>query len=282
MAWLLLGAVAHAQVAVPRFESLVTDLTGTLTAQQQAALDEKLTALEKRKGAQIAVLIVTSTEPEDIAQFGIRVAETWKVGRSKPDDGAILVVAKNDRALRIEVGDGLEGALTDATSARIINDTIVPLFRQGDFYGGITAGVDQMIKVIDGEPLPAPDQAWKGKSAHGFPSPGILFVAFAILSALRSFIGRGLSSLFAGLAGAGIGWWISATIIGAGIGGVLGLVAGLFLGGFGGGGGGGRTYRDIGRGWGGGFGGGGFGGGGGGFGGGGGGHFSGGGASGRW
>jgi uncharacterized protein len=282
---LLLGAAASAQVAIPRFEGLVVDLTGTLTAQQQAALDEKLTALQARKGSQLAVLILPTTQPEDIAQFGIRLSDAWKVGRAKEDDGAILIVAKGDRTLRIEVQDGLEGVLTDATSSRIINETIVPLFKQGDFYGGIDAGVDQMIRLVDGEALPPPDKAWQKKSARDLPGPALVFGAFAIFSMLRAFFGRGLGALFAGAAGAGVGWWITTTIIGSALGGVVGLVAGLLFGGFGGmgggGRGGGRVFRDIGGGgFGGGFGGGGFGGGG--FGGGMGGHGSGGGASGRW
>jgi len=272
-AFLLLGAAATAQVPIPRFEALVVDLTGTLTAQQQAALDEKLTALQARKGSQLAVLILPTTQPEDIAQFGIRLSDAWKVGREKEDDGAILIVAKDDRALRIEVQDGLEGVLTDATSSRIINETIVPLFKQGDFYGGIDAGVDRMIRLVEGEPLPPPDKAWERKS-RDLPGPALLFVAFAIFSVLRSMFGRGLGALFAGAAGAGVGWWITSTIIGTALGGVAGLVLGLLfggMGGMGGGGRGGRVFRDIG--------GGGFGGG---FGGGLGGHGSGGGASGRW
>jgi uncharacterized protein len=284
IACLLLGGLACAQVAIPRFEALVVDLTGTLTAQQQAALDEKLTALQVRKGSQVAVLILPSTQPEDIAQFGIRLSDAWQVGRAQEDDGAILIVAKDDRTLRIEVQDGLEGVLTDATCGRIINETIVPLFKQGDFHGGIDAGVDQIIRLVDGEPLPPPDKAWEKRSARDFPAPAAIFVLFAIFSVLRNVMGRGLSSVFAGFAGAGVGWWVTASIIGAALGGVVGLVAGLLFGGFGGfgGGGGGRVFRDMGRGgFGGGFGrgGGGFGGG---FGGGLGGHGSGGGASGRW
>jgi uncharacterized protein len=287
---LLLGAAAFAQVPIPRFEALVVDLTGTLTAQQQAALDEKLTALQARKGSQLAVLILPTTQPEDIAQFGIRLSDAWKVGRQKEDDGAILIVAKDDRAVRIEVQDGLEGVLTDATTSRIINETIVPLFKQGDFYGGVDAGVDQVIRLVEGEALPPPDKAWERKSARDLPGPALVFGAFVIFSMLRAIFGRGLGALFAGVAGAGVGWWITATVLGSVLGGVVGLVAGLLFGGFGGmgggGPGGGRVFRDIGRGgfggggFGGGFGGGGFGGGG--FGGGLGGHGSGGGASGRW
>jgi uncharacterized protein len=281
---LLLGAgiSAHAQVPLPTLDARVTDLTGTLTAGQQASLEEKLAALETRKGAQVAVLILPTTQPEDIAQFGIRLAEAWKIGRTAADDGAILIVAKDDRTLRIEVGHGLEGALTDITSSRIINETIVPLFKQGDFYGGVNAGLDQMLRVIEGEPLPEPDRAWKPVQKLGDKLPLLVFVAFAILGGLRRFVGRLPASVFAGIAGGGIAWWMTsklllALVIGAGVF-FLALVFGF---------GsthvprrGGRVFRDLGGGWGG-FGrGGGFGGGGG-FSGGGG-SFGGGGASGRW
>jgi uncharacterized protein len=286
LALLLVGRaeLAHAQMPVPKFEALVVDLTGTLTAAQQSSLDEKLTAFQARKGSQIALLIVPTTEPEDIAQFGIRVAEAWKVGRKKVDDGAIFIVAKDDREMRIEVGRGLEGVLTDITTSRILNDTVVPLFKQGDFFGGVNAGIDQVLKVVDGEPLPEPDQAWKPNDGGGAPLPFLLFAGFIALNFLRNFIGRAPLALIAGLGGGAVAWWLTSRIpLAAGIG------VGLFLltllmggrGGFGGSGGSGRVFRDIGRG---GFGGmgGGFGGRGGGFGGGGGGSFGGGGASARW
>lgn len=280
LALLLAGAAtATAQVAVPAFESLVTDQTGTLTAQQRSSLDAKLTAFQARKGAQIAVLIVPTTQPEDIAQFGIRVADAWKVGRAAPDDGAIFIVAKDDRTLRIEVGRGLEGALTDLTSRRIIDDTVTPLFRQGDFHGGLDAGLDQMIRVIDGESLPAPDQQWKRDGERNVPLPLLIFGGIFLASFLRRVFGRVPAAGIAGLAGGGLVWWLTARVLeAAGAAGAIFFVALLF--GFGGGRGSGtgRVFRDIGRG---GFGGG-FGGGGGGFGGGGGGSFGGGGASGRW
>ncbi|HYL17525.1 MAG TPA: YgcG family protein, partial [Burkholderiales bacterium] len=143
-------------VPVPGLKARVTDLTHTLTPEQTAQLEQKLAAFESRKGSQIVVLIVPTTKPEEIEQYSIRVAEQWKVGRKGVDDGAILLVAKDDRALRIEVGYGLEGALPDVTAKRIVSDIIVPHFKTGDFYGGIDAGVDAMIKVVDGEQLPAP------------------------------------------------------------------------------------------------------------------------------
>jgi uncharacterized protein len=284
LALLLAGfaPAAPAQVPLPKFESLVVDLTGTLTATQQSVLDEKLTAFQARKGTQVALLILPTTEPEDITQFGIRLAEAWKVGRKNVDDGAILIVAKDDRELRIEVGRGLEGVLTDIASKRIINDTIVPLFKQGDFFGGVNAGVDQILRVVDGEPLPEPDQAWKSPG-HSAPLPFLLFAGFAALNLLRNFVGRAPLALFAGLGGGGVAWWLTSRLaLSAGVGVGLFLLM-LMMGGRGGfgGGGGGRVFRDIGRGGFGGFGGG-MGGGGGGFGGGGGGSFGGGGASGRW
>jgi uncharacterized protein len=285
LAWLLAAVVAppaSAQAPLPPFESLVQDLTGTLTADQQAALDDKLTAFQARKGTQVAVLIVPTTQPEDIAQFGVRLAEAWKIGRKGVDDGAILIVAKDDRAMRIEVQYGLEGVLTDITSSRILNDTIAPLFRQGDYFGGVSAGVDQMLKVIDGEPLPPPDQAWK-RDAPSLPWPMLIFGGIALIGFLRPLIGRAPAAGVIGLGGGGLVYWLTSRVFEALGAGALLFVLGLLFG-FGGmGGGGGRVFRDIGRG---GFGGrgGGFGGGfgGGGYGGGLGGRGGGGGASGRW
>jgi uncharacterized protein len=265
---------------VPKLEARVTDLTGTLTAEQQASLEDKLSAFESRKGAQVAVLIVPTTEPEEIRQYGIRVAEQWKLGREKVDDGALLLVAKDDRRIDIEVGYGLEGALTDATSKRIIAETITPLFRQGDYYGGINAGLDQMMRVIDGELLPPPDQKWRGEAPNVVGLLPFLIVAVLIGSAvLRAIFGRGAGALVTGGVTGGIVWLLS-KVLGVAL--IAGLIAGMFSlfsglsgrgwsstarhGGWGGGWGGGFGGLGGGRG---GFGGGGFGGGGGGFGGGG-------------
>jgi uncharacterized protein len=153
---------AWAQVAVPELSRRVTDLTATLDAGQVAALENKLATFETQKGSQIAVLIVPTTQPEDIAQFGIRVADQWKIGRKKIDDGVILIVAKNDRTLRLEVGYGLEGAIPDAIAKRVIAETITPYFKAGDFYGGIDAGVQQVMRLIEGEPLPPPSASGQG------------------------------------------------------------------------------------------------------------------------
>src|SRR5262245_19918222 len=153
---LFVASAATALVAVPPLSARVTDLTGTLGPDERSALDAKLAAFEREKGSQVAVLLVPTTQPETIEQYGIRVADAWKVGREGVDDGAILIVAKGDRALRIEVGYGLEGAVPDAIANRIVEETIVPRFRAGDFAGGIESGVDQLIRVVEGEPLPPP------------------------------------------------------------------------------------------------------------------------------
>jgi uncharacterized membrane protein YgcG len=153
---LCLSAHAASEVAVPRLAARVTDQTGTLDATQRAALESKLAAFEAKKGSQIAVLIVPTTRPETIEQYSIRVVDQWKLGRKGIDDGALLLVAKDDRRLRIEVGRGLEGVIPDAVANRIVNEDITPRFKEGNFYAGITAGVERMIRVTEGEPLPAP------------------------------------------------------------------------------------------------------------------------------
>lgn len=273
LAWLF---VAAAQVPVPALTGHVTDQTGTLTAEQKAALEQTLTTLEAKKGSQLAVLMVPSTAPEEIEQYALRVAEQWKLGRKKVDDGAILVVAKNDHAVRIEVGYGLEGALTDATSKRIISETILPRFKQQDFYGGITEGVGQIIRVVNGEPLPEPTQRPDaGMGDVRQYTPVIFIAALAIGGVLRAWLGKVPGALVTGGAVAAVAWFVSSAFsiaLGAGLmalfvtllgGGMMGMRGGMgAMGGYYGGGRGGSS------------GGGGFSGGGGGFGGGG--------ASGRW
>jgi uncharacterized protein len=273
----LIAFAAWGQVGVPPLKARVTDLTGTLTQEQTASLEQMLQSFEARKGSQIAVLMVPTTKPEEIEQYALRVAEQWKIGRGKIDDGAILVVAKDDRALRIEVGYGLEGALNDATANRIVEEVIVPRFREGDFYGGINAGVDRMIRVIDGEPLPEP-AAPRPQVGGGFGQslPVLLILAMVVGGVLRRVLGRVFGSMAAGGVVGGIAWLLVGAL---GIAAVAGILAFIFT--LVGGGTGRRHYGGFPGGFGrtGGFGGGGFGGGG--FRGGGGG-FGGGGASGRW
>jgi uncharacterized protein len=284
---LLVAAVPWAASAqglqpIPSLERRVTDAADILSAAEESALEEKLAAFEARKGAQIAVLAVASTAPEEIEQYSIRVVDAWKLGRKGVDDGALLIVAVDDKRLRIEVGRGLEGVLTDLTSNRIIQETITPLFRGGDYAGGINAGVDRMISVVDGEPLPEPEQQWQGGKEGGLENIlGLIFVLAIVLSAiLRKILGRILGAVTTGGVLGALGFLVTGAIGMAFLAGVVGFVVALA--------GGVPTGRFASHGrrgrWDGGFGGGGFGGGG--FGGGGfgglGGGFGGGGASGRW
>ncbi|MDD1522517.1 YgcG family protein [Bradyrhizobium sp. WBAH42] len=220
----------HADVAVPQLTGRVVDQTGTLSSSDIATLTQKLRDFENRKGSQIAVLIVPTTQPETIEQFSIRVAEAWKIGRKKVDDGAILVVAKNDRHLRIEVGYGLEGVLTDVTSRRIIDEDITPKFRSGDFAAGISAGVDRMMRVIDGEPLPSPSRSVN--FAHNLDDLApvfavALFASIGVGGFFRAILGRLLGSLVTGGIIAAVTWVILGSAALAAAVGVLGFIIGF-------------------------------------------------------
>lgn len=277
----LISGSLRAEVPVPALRARVTDLTATLGAEQRSALENRLAAFEAKKGSQIAVLLVPTTRPETIEQYAIRVAEEWKLGRKGVDDGVLLLVAMQDRTVRIEVGYGLEGALPDATAKRIIEEYIVPRFKQGDFAGGISAGVDRIIQVIEGEPLPPPRaQRHDGSGAFRLEELFVLgfFLVFIVGGILRAMLGRVAGSGVIGTIGGLIAWVIVGSLVAAVLIGVLLFMLSLF-------GGVASTARSsrsspgwyTGGGWpsgGGGLGGGGFSGGGGGFGGGG--------ASGRW
>jgi uncharacterized protein len=242
-----------------------------------ARIEAKLTDLQTQKGSQIAVLVVPTTQPEEIEQYSIRVADAWKAGRKNVDDGAILLVAKDDRRVRIEVGRGLEGAMPDAIANRIIDENITPRFKAGDFDGGIEAGVDKMIAVVNGETLPTPDKKWEHSGGLTNALPFLLVVVFVASGVLRAMFGRLLGSVATGGVAGGIAWLLSHLLsIGVGAG-LFAFVFALLAGGAT------RGWTAGGGGWGGGLGGGfGGGGGGGGFSGGGGGSFNGGGASGSW
>jgi uncharacterized protein len=222
----VLNGLAFAQdslIAVPPLTSPVTDLSATLSAEQQATLNDTLRAFEERKGSQVAVLVVPTTGPEPIEQYAIRVAEQWKLGRKKVDDGAILVVAKDDRAVRIEVGYGLEGVLNDATAKRIIEDVIVPRFSRNDFNGGIVAGVDSIMKVIDGEPLPPSDRTRSAPDGAGLTQvmPLVLVGVVVIGGILRALLGRVAGAAVTGGL-MGVAAWL---VVGAA---AIGLVVGIF------------------------------------------------------
>lgn len=192
------AAIGSQEIAIPPLTARVTDLTGTLSAAQIQSLEQTLQTFEARKGSQIAVLIVPTTQPETIEQFSIRVADQWKLGRKGVDDGAILIVAKDDRTLRIEVGYGLEGALNDATSKRIVSEIIGPRFRDGDFAGGVRDGVDRMVQVIEGEPLPAPDANSASSRGVHFYLPVVVLFALFLGSYMRRSLRRIPSAFITG------------------------------------------------------------------------------------
>jgi uncharacterized protein len=293
-------AAAQGVLPVPELTARVIDQTDTLDAIQRQGLEEKLAAFEKQKGTQIVILMVPTTQPEDIASYANRVGNAWKIGRKEVGDSVLVVVAKNDRKVRIEVAKTLEGAVPDLAAKMIIDDAITPRFRAGDFAGGLQAGVDQLIARISGEPLPEPQQPrQRAQGSAGFDWFDLaIFLFFAVPiggAVLRGIFGRKLGAL---LTGGGVGllaMLITSSLVVAVIAAVVALLFAFMSGGGGGGFGGpfGGPYRGRrggfgapvifpGGGWGGGRGGGWGGGGGGGFSSGGGGDFGGGGASGNW
>jgi uncharacterized protein len=275
---LLLPALLHAADAAPKLARHVTDLTGTLTAAQVDQLDAKLVDLEKAKGAQLVVLMIGSTGEQDIESYSLAVAEANKIGRKGTDDGVLLLIAKDDRRVRIEVGYGLEGAIPDAAAARITREYIAPKFRNNDYFGGISDAVGALTQLIDGEPLPPPVEGSPTRERSGPGLQGALMIGVFVALILRSMFGRAKAWIRAPLGAALVGgllWLLismGAGIIGALIGGVLMLLPGGAGRSIGGGGWGG--FGGWGGGSGGGFGGGGFSGGGG--------SFGGGGSSGSW
>ena len=245
---LLLGFVcpAWAEVAVPQLTGRIVDQTGTLSASDVASLNDRLKDLQTRKGSQIAVLIVPTTGEETIEQFSIRVAEAWKIGRKKIDAGALFVVAKNDRHLRIEVGYGLEGVLSDVVAHRIIDEDITPKFKAGDFAGGISAGVDRMIRLINGEHLPAPEpEHWQGPNLVDLANPVTIFVVIIVASVLRAMLGRLLGSAATGGIVGVFTWMVAGSLATALVIGLFAAVAALIFGGlnFGGPAAGSGPYR---------------------------------------
>ncbi|WP_050628162.1 TPM domain-containing protein [Bradyrhizobium viridifuturi] len=244
----LLGFIcpAWAEVAVPQLTGRVVDQTGTLSSGDIASLNDRLKDLETRKGSQIAVLIVPTTAEETIEQFSIRVAEAWKIGRKKVDDGALLVVAKNDRHLRIEVGYGLEGVLSDVVTHRIIDEDITPKFKAGDFAGGISAGVDRMIRLVNGEQLPAPEpEHWQAPNLVDFANPVVIFGVIIVAGFLRGLLGRLLGSVATGGIVGVFTWMLAGSLATALVVGLFAGVAALIFGGlnFGGPAAGSGPYR---------------------------------------
>ena len=280
---------------VPPLTAHVMDATGTLSAAQKAALEAKLTAFEQSRGAQVVMLMVPTTQPEDIAAYAQRIGDSWKIGRKDIGDGLLMVVAKNDRTVRIETTKALEGAIPDLAASQIIETALTPRFRQGDFAGGLDAAADQIMARITGENLPAPQGNAGRGNGGGFDWTTLaVFLFFAVPiggRVLSSVLGRKLGSVATGGAVGVLAWLFTSSLVIGVIAAVAGLVFALISGLGGGMGGMGRRSSGWGGGFGGGglggggFGGGGFGGGsrgGGGFSSGGGGNFGGGGASGNW
>lgn len=289
--WLLLclclciwPAGAQGVAALPELRARVMDQTGTLDAGQLAGIEQRLAAFEQERGTQIVVLIVPSTAPEDIADYTQRLGDAWKIGRRDVGDGLLFVIAKDDRRMRIAPAKALEGAIPDILARRILDEAVAPSFRQGDYAGGISAGLDQILARVRGEALPLPGDG-------SMPSDGgmaleelLIFLVFAVplfSVVLREVFGKRLGALLAGVAAGGLAWSLIQVLWVAVAAGLLGLMAALFMhsppssGGRGRSGRGGHWGGHSG-GWGGGS------GGGGGFSSGGGGNFGGGGASGGW
>jgi uncharacterized protein len=287
--WLLWAALVWAQAVlpVPELRSRVIDQTGTLDAAQQATLESRLAAFETERGTQIVVVLVPTTQPEDIADYTQRLGDAWKLGRQDVGDGVLFVVAKNDRRVRIATSKTLEGAIPDLVARRIIDQAVTPAFRRNDFAGGIEAGIDQIMARVSGENLPLPEAGSAPEDAGFAPMDLLIFLVFAVpmfSAVLRSLFGNKLGTLLTGASAGAIAWVLTAVVwiaLGAGL---LAMLAALFFqmlpsmpssgrgrrgGDWGGGGFGGGSH---GGGW----------SGGGGFSSGGGGNFGGGGASGSW
>lgn len=226
---LLFVAVALAQVPVPPLKARVTDLTGTLNQQQRGALEQTLAEFESRKGSQLAVLLVPTTKPEAPVEYGVRVFDSWKLGRKGVDDGVLLLVAKEDRRVWIVTGRGVEGVLPDAIVKRIIEEDITPRFKQGDFYGGIRAGADRMMRLIEGEQFPAPRAS--PQASHELDPQVLLVALMAVLilgGILRAIFGRLIGAgIVGGIAGAAA-WLILSSLVVGGIAGVIAFLITLF------------------------------------------------------
>ena len=221
---------AQGLLPVPPLSGRVIDQTGTLSAAQSQAISDKLAAVETKRGSQLVVLMVTTTQPEDIAAYAQRVADSWKIGRLAVGDGLLIVVAKDDRRVRFEVAKSLEGAVPDLAARQIISDVITPAFRKNDFAGGLNAAIDRLDARIGNEGLPEPAApgAKTPPSGQGFNLQDLaifLFVAVPVIGAvLTGIFGRKLGSLATGAAAGGMGWWLSASIAIAAGAGIVALI----------------------------------------------------------
>jgi uncharacterized protein len=230
--WLPLAAWAQGGVQpVPALTAHVMDGTGTLNTAQREALEAKLTAFEQSRGAQVVILMVPSTQPEDIAAYAQRVGDSWKIGRKGVGDGLLLVVAKNDRKVRIETTKALEGAIPDLAARQVIDTAITPRFKQGDFAGGLDAAADQLIALISGENLPAPEQGGAGGKNDGFEWTDLaVFLFFAVPIGGRiaaGILGRKFGAIATGGAVGVLAWIFTSSLIVAGVAVLVGMVFAL-------------------------------------------------------
>lgn len=234
LACLPLASVAQQLAAIPAFDSPVVDTTATLDPATTRQLQQQALDLQQRKGGQLQVLVVPSTVPETIEQYSVRAFESFKLGRKGVDDGLLLIVAKDDRKVRIEVGYGLEGAIPDITAGRVIQEYMVPKFRQGDYAGGIVDATAQLVKLVDGEPLPEPVASHPTGPDSGDNWMLALFVAFMVAQLVSAFVSgmpAGVRALFGGAASGGIAWLVSSALLVGGIGVAIGFLVGLVSGG---------------------------------------------------
>ena len=217
---------------IPALSGRVIDTTGTLDAAQQRALDIKLLTFEKAKGSQIVVLMVPTTQPEDIVAYTQRVGDLWKIGRKDIGDGLLLVVAKNDRVVRIATAKTLEGAIPDLAARQVIDRAITPRFRDGDFAGGLSAGIDQITALISGEKLPDPATSDRGAPREpGFQWLDLAVLLFVVVPfaarLLSALIGRKLGSLVTGAAIGALAWLLTSSLVVGVLAGMAGMVFAL-------------------------------------------------------
>ena len=227
-------AWAQSPSKIPTFDSPVVDTTGTLDAATKLQLEQQALALQQRKGSQLQVLMIPSTQPEDIESYAVRAFESFKLGRKGVDDGVLLVVAKDDRKVRIEVGYGLEGAIPDIAAGRVIQEYMVPKFRQGDYAGGVVDATAQLVKLVDGEPLPEPVASNATSTGNGIDIVLALMAAFLVASIMGSVFNgsrlpAGVVVLVCGGSGGGVAWWMTSSLFAAVLGAVLGILIGRIV-----------------------------------------------------
>ena len=220
LALLPVGGFAAELVALPALSSRVTDLTGTLDAVQRGRLEAQLAAIDRAGRAQIAVLLLATTQPETIEQFGIRLAEAWKIGHKGVDNGVIVIVAKNDRKMRIEVGYGLEGAIPDAIARRIIAERMAPAFKQGDFFGGLSAAIDALDAAIGGPasgtaPVTGAMSPDSGAAPDHDDGQQPDWIAWLFGTLVASGVLRMMFGLLGSLAAAAVGGWLGFMVFGS-------------------------------------------------------------------